>query len=161
MSFLFSGLLHAEVKKTTKDIPQSKGNALTPAQRKQLQTWQNFLNDKKVTENSWPKEMCGQDFPIVMDASLAPAFMEAKNEASLYCREVRDKLSTMCRNSKDLGNNNKAKITKLIKKINCTLAAGEDEASFKIMNGELQASLGAKASNISEKLLEFLDATPE
>lgn len=133
---------------------------LSPAEKVQHQKWQKYLSDPAGPYAYYPKEMCGKDFPITLDPAVTPAFMKAGNDASLYCEEIRSKLSTMCRNAESLGNNNKKKITKLINKITCTLGKG-DEASFKIVAGNLQASLGPKASNISEKLLAFLDSTPE
>lgn len=140
----------------------AKAPALTAEQKAKLKGWQKDLDDKTVTENGWPKEMCGKDLPMTIDESIAPAFMEAGNEANFYCREVREKLSTICRNGKGNlkygnGKDNKELVNKLINKIVCTLGtASEDEASFKIDKGVLTASLGPKASNVSESLLKFL-----
>ena len=86
---------------------------------------------------------------------------KADTDAKNYCEEFRTKLSTMCRNAVDLGNNNKEKINKLVSKITCKLAGKPDEVSFKIQKGELIAFIGPKSSNLSEALLAFLDATPE
>ena len=144
----------AAAKKTT-------APALTAEEKAQLQKWQQYLNDPKGTYAYYPKEMCGKDFPMLLDPGLVSPFMKAGNNAAEYCEAVRTKLSTMCRNSVDLKNNNKAKITKLVGKISCHPATTEDEASFKFAGNDLQVFLGAKASNIEEKLLAFLDATPE
>lgn len=143
-----------------------KGSATTAAklnsaQQAKLQKWQKFLDDPAVAQNKWPKEMCGQNFPVTLDPSLVPAFMAAGNDASLYCREVQEKLSTNCRDGDSLKNSDKAKITKLVKRINCRLNPIEDGVEFNLLKGELQASIGAKAANISSTLNAFLDATPD
>ena len=44
-----------------------------------------------------------------------------------------------------------------IKKIHCVLAKKEDEASFKLAGGTLTFSVGVKASNLSDKVKEFLE----
>ncbi len=140
----------------------AQAQALTAEQKVQLEKWQAALDDKSVTENSWPKEMCGKDLPAKIDPSLVAPFMAAGNEANYYCREVREKLSTICRNAQSYlkeGNkkDNKKLIGTLINKITCKISKGpEDDASFDLSKGELVVSLGAKASNISEKLLSYL-----
>lgn len=154
----------ADVKKDLKAIAAKvaapAAASLTPAEKAQHQKWQTYLNDPNGSYAYYPKEMCGKDFPMTLDQNVTAPFMKAGNDAAVYCEEIRTKLSTMCRNSADLKNNNKVKINKLIAKITCKIGTKEDEASFKLVGTELQASLGAKASNISENLLAFLDATP-
>jgi hypothetical protein len=147
----------------TKPASATKPAKLTKDQEARLKGWQKDLDDKTVTENGWPEQMCGKKLPMTIDPSITPAFMEAGNEANFYCREVREKLSTMCRNAKGHiqkygnGADNKALINKLISKIVCTLGTeSEDQASFKIEGGTLTAFLGPKASNISENLIKYL-----
>ncbi len=140
----------------------AQAETLSVEQKTQLEKWQASLDDISVTENTWPKQMCEKDFPIKMDASLVAPFMAAGNEANYYCREVREKLSTICRNAQSYlkeGNkkDNKKLINTLINKITCKFSKGaEDDALFDLNKGELIVSIGAKASNISEKLLSFL-----
>ena len=135
---------------------------LDAAQKAKLKEWQAAIDDKTATENTWPMEMCKKEFPMKVDAALVAPFMEAGNEANFYCREVREKLSTICRNAKGNlkygnGKDNKELITKLINSIVCTIGNdSEDQATFKIEKGVLTAYLGPKASNISENLLKFL-----
>lgn len=144
--------------------PSVQAATLTPEQAAKLKEWQGIVSDKTSAEFGWPKEMCGieKGLPVKMDPSLVAPFMEAGNEANYYCSEIRDKLSTICRNAKETikkGNktDNKANVVKLINRITCKISKGEeDSATFEIKNGELIASLGPKASNISEKLYEFL-----
>lgn len=162
LAFGFSA--SADVKKDLKAIATKVAApavvTLSPAEKAQHQKWQAYLSDPNGSYAYYPKEMCGKDLPMTLDQNVTAPFMKAGNDAAVYCEEIRTKLSTMCRNSADLKNNNKVKINKLIGKISCKIAAKEDEASFKLVGNELQAFLGAKASNIAEKLLEFLDATP-
>ncbi len=132
--------------------------ALTPQETANLKKWQKQVDDPSDNENKYSMEMCGKNLPLKLDASLAAPFTKEGNEAGYYCREVREKLSTMCRNAKDLGNNNKEKVTGLVNSIVCKAGTG-DEATFVLKGGVLEAKLGPKASNISEKLLAFMDAT--
>lgn len=133
---------------------------MSAAEKAQHQKWQAYLSDTGGTYANYPKEMCGKDFLMTLDPGVTVPFMKAGNDAAVYCEEVRTKLSTMCRNPADFKNNNKVKINKLVDKITCLIGSKEDEASFKLVDKELRASLGAKASNISEKLIEFMDAAP-
>jgi hypothetical protein len=145
-------------------LPSTFASDLTPEQSAKHKEWQAAVNDKSASEFNWPKEMCGiqKGLPISIDKSLVAPFMEVGNEANFYCTEIRDKLSTICRNAKEnikKGNktDNKASVVKLINRITCKIGSEEeDSATFEIKNGELIASLGPKASNISEKLYEFL-----
>ena len=137
---------------------------LTAEQKTKLAGWQAAVNDQSATEFKWPMEMCGMKTPLLikLDPSIAEPFATAGNEANFYCQEVRDKISTICRNAADTakrGNkvDNKALINKLINRITCKgIKEPEDNATFSIQGGELTATLGGKASNVAEKLLEYL-----
>jgi hypothetical protein len=169
VSFAVFSALAADVKKpktrtstkTVKPAASAEVKPLTDSEKVEWQKWEAYLNDMEASYAKYPVDMCGKEIPTHIDQSLVPSFVKAETDAKNYCEEFRTKLSTMCRNAVDLGNNNKEKINKLVSKITCKLAAKPDEVSFKIHNGELIAFIGPKSSNLSEALLAFLDATPE
>ncbi len=141
--------------------PAGGAVALTNEEKATLQKWQKYVNDMHESYAKYPVDMCGKEIPIKLNANLVKPFLKAGNLAQHYCEEIRTKLSTMCRNSDELKNTNKTKITKLISRINCGINEKEDQITFKIAGQALDVMVGAKASNLSEQLLVFLDATPD
>ncbi len=96
--------------------------------------------------------------PITIEPAMVPAFVKAGNELGHYCQEVRTKISTICQNGEALKNNNKKKLASAVLKITRKLGAVEDQATFELVKVELQATLGVKASDISDKLYKHLVA---
>lgn len=133
---------------------------LTPEQKAKHQSWMDYINNMDASYAKYPVDMCGYAMPITIGEEMVAPFMEASANAEMYCEEIRTKLSTMCRNAKELKNKNKEKITKLVKKISCRLASKEDEVKFKVGGGELTAYLGPRSANLSEELLKFMDQQP-
>lgn len=134
------------------------GVKLTPEEKVQFDKWQKYVNDDSASYAKYPLEMCGHKMPITIEPAMVPAFMKAGNELGLYCEEVRTKVSTICQNGEALKNNNKKKLAAAIQKITCKLGPVEDQATFNLVNGDLQATLGVKASDISDKLYKHLVA---
>ncbi|MGE0764741.1 MAG: hypothetical protein AB7N80_15815 [Bdellovibrionales bacterium] len=170
MGLVCAGLVACNTFAADKKKPAAKATApattkapevkLTPEQEAKYKELQKYLNDTSLSYAQYPIDMCGQKLDITMDKAMVPAFMEASANPELYCEEVRTKISLMCRNAADLKNNNKKKLTTLIKKIDCKLGTGE-QADFKISGGLLTFTVGPKASNLSEKFLAFIDGTDD
>ncbi len=133
-------------------IFSNAGTVLTQKEKAQLVGWNRQLADKKDYEGYYPREMCGKELPTAMDENLVPPFVKAGENLGAYCREIRTKVSTICRNDEE----NKAKLVKNINRIQCHLGK-VDETSFKIDKGVLHFTFGPKSSNLSEHFLAFFE----
>ena len=131
---------------------------LSAAEAAQHAKWQKYVNDMDASYAKYPVEMCGHAIPITIEPAMSQAFIKAGNELGNYCEQVRTKVAITCRNGEDLKNGNKKKLAAAIKKITCKLGKTEDMATYNLVNGDLQATLGVKASNIEEKLITDLVA---
>lgn len=130
----------------------STASALTLKEKKQVKDWADYLNDASASYVKTAKDKCGYDIPVTMEDKFATPFMAANANAASYCDEARARISSMCEDA-----TSKEAIKAKIKKIHCVLAKKEDEASFKIAGGTLTFTVGVKASNLSDKVKEFLE----
>ncbi|MCC7404128.1 MAG: hypothetical protein IT288_06985 [Bdellovibrionales bacterium] len=161
VTVVVSGSLVAQAKPKKAASAKEKSTSaatLTPEQQAKFDEWQKYINDMDNSYAKYPVDMCGYEMPITMDKAMVEPFMKANANAELYCEEVRTKLSTICRNAAELGNKNKEKITKLVKKISCLNGKKETDVGFEAKGGELKVYLGPKAANISEEVLKFIDS---
>jgi len=130
----------------------STASALTLKEKKQVKEWNDYLADASSSYVKTVKDKCGYEIPLTMEDKFATPFMAANANAASYCDETRSKIASMCEDA-----TSKEAIKAKIKKIHCVLAKKEDEASFKIAGGTLTFTVGVKASNLSDKVKEYLE----
>jgi hypothetical protein len=130
----------------------STASALSLKEKKQLQAWQSYLQDESSSYAKTVKDKCGYEIPVAIEEKFITPFMAENANAASYCDETRSQISSMCEDS-----TTKEAIKSKIKKIQCVLAKKEDEASLKLSGGTLVFSVGAKASNLGDKVKEFLE----
>ncbi len=130
----------------------SSASALTLKEKKQFKEWTDYLADASSSYVKTVKDKCGYEIPLTMEDKFTTPFMAANANAASYCDETRSKISSMCEDA-----TSKDAIKAKIKKIHCVLAKKEDEASFKLAGGTLTFSVGVKASNLSDKVKDFLE----
>lgn len=130
----------------------STASALTLKERKQYKEWQEYLVDTSSSYVKTVKDKCGYDIPVTMEDKFTTPFMAASANAASYCDEARSRISSMCEDA-----TSKEAIKAKIKKIHCTLAPKEEEASFKLAGGTLTFTFGVKASNLGDKVKDFLE----
>jgi hypothetical protein len=130
----------------------SSASALTFKEKKQYQEWVNYLKDENSSYVKTVKDKCGYDIPVTIEDKFTTPFMAANAHAAAFCDETRSQISSMCEDA-----TSKEAIKAKIKKIQCVLAKKEDEASFKLAGGTLTFTVGVKASNLGDKVKEFLE----
>lgn len=118
----------------------STASALTLKEKKQYKEWQEYLVNKRSSYVKTAKD------------KFTTPFMAASANAASYCDEARSRISSMCEDA-----TSKEAIKAKIKKIHCTLASKEEEASFKLAGGTLTFTFGVKASNLGDKVKDFLE----
>ena len=130
----------------------STASALTLKEKKQVKEWNDYLVDASSSYVKTVKDKCGFEIPLTMEDKFVTPFMAANANAASYCDETRNQISSMCEDA-----TSKEAIKAKIKKIQCVLAKKEDEASLKIAGGTLTFTVGVKASNLSDKVKEYLE----
>lgn len=130
----------------------STASALTLKEKKQVKEWNDYLVDESSSYVKTVRDKCGYNIPLTMEDKFATPFMAQNANAASYCDETRSRISSMCEDA-----TSKEAIKAKIKKIHCVLAKKEDEASFKISGGTLTFTVGVKASNLGDKVKEYLE----
>ena len=125
--------------------------ALTLKEQKQYKAWQAYLTDPSQSYVKSVKDKCGYDIPLTMEDKFTTTFMEANTHAASYCDSTRSAISSMCEDE-----TSKAAIKKNIKKIECKLGTKE-KADFKLNAGTLTFTVGLGASNLDDKVKEYLE----
>jgi hypothetical protein len=125
---------------------------LTLAEKKKFNEWQEYLKDENSSYVKTVKTKCGYDIPVALDEKFTTTFMKEGANAASYCDETRSKISYMCEDA-----TSKEAIKSKIKKIQCTHAKNAEDATFKLTGGTLTFTYGVKASNIGDKVKEFLE----
>jgi hypothetical protein len=90
------------------------------------------------------KDKCGYDLPVAFEEKMIKPFMEANTRLYSFCDAPRGTLSGMCEDATA-----KTAIKEKIKKVSCKLGKA-DEKSLKLVNGELQWTVGLGASNLDD-----------
>jgi hypothetical protein len=126
-------------------------SALTLKEQKQYKAWQAYLVDPSQSYVKTVKDKCGYDIPLTMEEKFVTPFMAENTHAASYCDSTRSAISGMCEDE-----TSKAAIKRNIKKIECKLGAKE-KAEFKLNAGTLTFTVGIGASNLDDKVKEYLE----
>ena len=130
----------------------SSAFALNLKEQQTLKYWKDSL--AKTTTEGYAGEVvkkCGYEIPADIDEKMVTPFMAENASGWSYCDSVYSTLSGMCEDklAKDL-------IKKNIKKLSCKLGKKE-EATFKLEKGTLTFTYGVGASNLNDKVKDFLE----
>jgi hypothetical protein len=132
-------------------ILTSPAHALTDKEKRQMKAWNDYLESDSQSSAKRATEKCGFVVPTKLDDAFATSFIKATAHAGDYCDSVRSAVADYC--GDEIG---KSSVKEKIKKISCKLGK-DSEVSFKLVSGDLQATLGLNAGNIKDKTKEFLE----
>lgn len=124
--------------------------ALTLKEQKKYKEWQEYLTGDSSYRDEVTKK-CGYDIPVTMGPEFATPFMAANAHAPSFCDATRSAISGMCEDE-----TSKTVIKKNIKKVDCKLGKVK-EAAFKLSGGTLTFTVGVDASNLDDKVKEWLE----
>ena len=119
--------------------------ALTLKEKQKLEYYKKQLTDPSGDNYLKTfKEKCGYDLPVTFDEKMITPFLAENTSVSAYCDAPRSSLSGMCDDATA-----KDAIKGKIKKVSCKLGKKEEKA-IKLVNGDLQFTVGLGAGNLDE-----------
>lgn len=132
-------------------VATSSAMALTLKEQKQYKEWQKYLTDPDSSYVKTVKDKCGFDIPVTLEEKMVPSFMASNTHAGSYCDSTRSAIAGMCEDD-----TSKGAIKKNVKKVECKLGA-DGKVDFKLAAGTLTMTVGQGATNLDQKVKEYLE----
>ncbi len=129
----------------------SSASALNLKEKKQFNDWQAYLKDPGQSYSGAVKTKCGYEIPVTIDEKFTTPFMADNANAASYCDATRSTISGMCEDATA-----KPMIVKSIKKIDCKYGK-KGEVTLALKSGTLTFTVGEGASNLDQKVKEYLE----
>lgn len=127
-------------------------SALTLKEKREYEKWKTQLS--KEESGSYYNaiiQKCGYEVKVSLDEKLVVPFVADNSDASSYCNSALSAISFMCEDAIA-----KPMIKKNISKVTCNLGEKGKE-SFKLSSGNFVFTFGLGATNLDQKIREFLE----
>jgi hypothetical protein len=125
-------------------------HALNLKEKKEYEGWKAALNAADGPVDSF-KAKCGYAIPVTLDEKLVAPFMAENASGDGFCANALSVMAGLCEDAMT-----KKAISSQVKKLNCQLGK-KGESSVALKGTELVFSFGVGASNLEDKVRDFLN----